>query len=605
MNQANVGKQTVQERDKLPNSRSRTYQIALDQIKQHRSTILLSILLIMIATALDVLTPLLFRFLVDEAIPSRDTSRIASVVAGMILLPIVSSALSLLEGHQRSKIGTSVTQTLRQQAFEHTLSIRMNHLERRNAGELFQLLTRTCGEVGDVFVSDNLLPIVPRLFFLTGNMAAMFAISWRLAMVTMLAVPLLFIFGRLVRQRAEEVDKQLYTALDSGANLVHETLAGLRMVRSFNGQQRQATRWQNWAKQYWQSKLASSALHGFWVDTLSSFLNNLILAIVLGFAAFEILSNRLSIGTLVAFLVYAPRVLAALQQFSRTHLSVSTVRVAAAKLDEHFALPLERDGGALLPTTPDSHEGMAVIFDNVSFRYGRGDAGVSDLSFTIQPGEFVGVVGPSGGGKSTVFDLLIGLYEPDSGRILLDNVDMQALSLTAIRADIGAVFQDTFLWNTSLLENLAYPNDLSQLDGAAVDSAIRAAQMNPFIAALPDALQTTVGERGLALSGGERQRIAIARAILRKPRLLLLDEATSALDPLTEANLRNALESLRQGRTTIVIAHRMTTIAQADRIIVIDQGKLAEHGSPKDLLEQRGLFYAFYQAQQADRDEQK
>lgn len=579
---------------------SQTYRIALDQIRRHRSTIALSVLLIIVATALDVLTPLLFRFLIDEAITSRNIGLIASVLAGMVLLPLVSSGLSILEGHQRSKIGTSVTQALRQQAFEHTLSVQMRHLEQCDSGALFQRLTSTCGQVGDVFISDNLLPLVPKLLFLAGNVVAMFVTSWRLAIATMLAVPLLFILGRLVRKRVEELDEQLYILLESGANLVHETLAGLRMVRAFNGQQREAARWRHWGKQYWQSKLASSALHGFFVDTLSTFLNNLVLAIVLGFGAFEILGNRLSIGALVAFLVYAPRVLSALQQLSRTHLSISEVRVAAAKLDEHFALPLERNGGASLPATPHSENGMGVVFDNVSFRYGRGDAGVSDLSFKIDPGEFVGVVGPSGGGKSTVFDLLIGMYEPDSGRVLIDGVNMQDLSLTAIRAEIGVVFQDTFLWNTSLIENLAYPNAPSKFD-AAVDWSVRATQLEPFVSKLPEGLQTKVGERGLALSGGERQRVAIARAMLRKPRLLLLDEATSALDPLTEANLRNSLESLRRGRTTIVIAHRMTTIAQADRIIVIDKGNVVESGSPQDLLDQRGLFYAFHQAQMADK----
>jgi ABC-type multidrug transport system fused ATPase/permease subunit len=581
-------------------TRSRTYQISLDQIKKHRSAIALSVLLIIIATALDVVTPLLFRFLVDDAVPARDMALIAGVVAGMILLPVVSAALSFLESHQRGKIGTSVTQALRQQAFEHTLSIQMNHLERLNSGELFQRVTKTCGEVGDVFVGDNLLPTIPRLFFLVGNVVAMFAINWRLAIAAMLAVPSLFIFGRLMRQRVLDLAGQLTKVLDSGANLVHETLAGLRTVRAFNGQQREAARWQNWAQQYWQIKLADSALHGFYVDTLSSFVNNLILAIVLGLGVFEILGSRLSIGTLLAFLVYAPRVLSALQQLSRTHLSVSEVRVAAAKLDEHFALPLERSGGALLPAVPYSDKGMEVVFDHVSFHYGRGDAGVSNLSFQINPGEFVGVVGPSGGGKSTIFDLLIGMYEPDSGQVLIDGVDMQTLSLTALREVMGAVFQDTFLWNTSLIENLAYPNDPSQLD-MAVDWAVRAAQLDPFVASLPEGLQTTVGERGQTLSGGERQRIAIARAILRKPRLLLLDEATSALDPLTEANLRNAFESLRQGRTTIVIAHRLATIAQADRIVVIDKGQVVEQGSPNDLLDRQGLFYAFYQAQKLDR----
>jgi ABC-type multidrug transport system fused ATPase/permease subunit len=577
---------------------SRTYQIAVDQIKKHRPTIIVSVLLIIIATVLDVVTPLLFRFLIDEAIPSRDMGMIAGAVGGAVLLPVVSAMLSFLEGHQRSKIGTSVTQALRRQAFEHTLCIRMDHLERLNSGELFQRLTRTCGEVGDVFVGDSLLPVIPRVFFLVGNVIAMFAINWRLALAVMLAVPALFLFSRLMRQRVVDLTEKVIAVLDAGANLVHETLAGLRTVRAFNGEQRQTERWQDWAGQFWRSKLADSALHTFYVDTLSSFLNNLILAIVLGLGVFEILGDRLSIGTLVAFLVYAPRVLSALQQLTRTHLSVATVRVAAAKLDEHFALPPERKGGALLPTTPYSDRGMSVVFDHVSFRYGRGDAGVSDLSFTIHPSEFVGVVGPSGGGKSTIFDLLLGLYEPEGGRVFVDGVDMQELSLTALRDAMGVVFQDTFLWNTSLIENLAYPNDPAQLD-TTIGWAIGAAQLKPFVASLPDGLGTTLGERGNTLSGGERQRIAIARAILRKPRLLLLDEATSALDPLTEANLRNAIGSLRQGRTTIVIAHRMATVAQADKILVIDRGKIAEQGAPKDLLERRGLFYAFCEAQKA------
>jgi len=576
--------------------RSRTWQISLDQIKKHRSAIGLSVLLIIVATALDVLTPLLFRLLIDHAVPSRDIPWIAGTVAGMLLLPVVSAALSFLESHQRGKIGTAVTQALRQQAFEHTLSIRMNHLERLNSGDLFQRLTRTCGEVGDVFVSDNLLPVIPRLVFLTGNIVAMFAISWRLAVATMLAVPALFVFGRLMRQRVVNLTKQLTDVLDSGANLVHETLAGLRTIRAFNGQPRAAARWRNWDQQYRRSKLADQALHGFYVDTFSSFINNLILAIVLGVGVFEILGDRLSIGTLVAFLVYAPRVLSALQQLTRTHLSLSEVRVSAAKLDEHFALPLERSSGAVLP---ESDKGMEVVFDHVSFRYGRGDAGVNALSFTIRPGEFIGVVGPSGGGKSTLFDLLIGMYEPDSGHIRIDDIDLQDLSLMAVRAEMGIVFQDSFLWNTSLLENLVYPNEQSTPD-MAVDRAVRTAQLDPFVVSLPDGLRTMIGERGNTLSGGERQRIAIARAVLRKPRLLLLDEATSALDPLTEASLRNAFESLRQGRTAIVIAHRMATVAQADKIIVIDKGEIAELGSPKDLLDRRGLYYAFCEAQKTN-----
>lgn len=579
-------------------ARSRTYQIVLDQIRKHRSTIILSVLLVMIATALDVVTPLFFRFLIDQAVPSRDVGLIAGVVAGTILLPVISAALTYLEGHQRNKIGTSVTQALRQEAFEHMLSMRMDHLERLNSGELLQLVTRTCGEIGDVFVGDSLLPTISRSFFLIGNVIAMFAINGRLALATMLAVPTLYIFSRLIRRRMLRLDEQFYAMVEAGSSLAHETLAGLRTIRAANGQQRAAGLWRGWAERYRQSKLAISALHGFYVDTLSSFLNNLVLAIVLGLGVFEILGNRMSIGTLIAFLVYAPRVLSSLQQFTRTQLGVSTMRVAAGKLNAHFALPPERSHGAMLPVSPASQSGVKITFEDISFHYGRGEAGVNHLSFEVSPGEFVGIVGPSGGGKSTIFDLLTGFYDPDEGRIRIDDMDMQRLSLLAIREAMGVVFQDTFLWNMSLLENLTYPRDAADIPD--VGWAVRAAALEPFIAGLPAGLKTVVGERGHSLSGGERQRIAVARAVLRNPRLLLLDEATSALDPLTEEKLRHALESLRQGRTTIVIAHRLATIAQADRIIVIDKGRVVEQGTPADLLARRGLYYAFYQAQKLD-----
>jgi len=547
---------------------------------------------------LDVLSPLLFRYLIDEAIGARDIGLIASVIVGMVVLPFASSGLSILEGHQRSKIGTAVTQALRQRAFEHTLSVQMRQLEQCDSGALFQRLTRSGGLVGDVLVGDNLLPLMPKVLFLVGNVVAMFVTSWRLALATLLAIPLLFGAGWLVRRRVETLDERLYLLLESSSNMIHETLAGLRAIRVFNGRQREEKRWQAWSQQYWESKLESSALHGFLVYTLSSFLNNLVFAVVLGFGAFEILSNRLSIGSLVAFLVYAPRVLSALQQLSRTHLSIAEVRAAVTRLDELLAMPLERTNGRALPTKPNPDQGMAVVFNDVSFAYGRGEAGIKNLSFAIEAGEFVGIVGPSGGGKSTIFDLLTGLYEPDSGQILLDGAEMPELSLAALRAAIGVVPQDTFLWNASLIENLTYPKAPTGLS-AEVERVVQAAQLEPFIAALPDGLQTMVGERGLALSGGERQRVAIARALLRKPRLLLLDEATAALDPLTEVSLRDSFAALRNGRTTIVIAHRMTTVAQADRIIVVDKGGVVESGSPQALLAQKGLYYAFHQAQLA------
>jgi ABC-type multidrug transport system fused ATPase/permease subunit len=559
------------------------------------------VLLSIVATTLDVLSPLLFRTLIDEAIPSRDTTLIIGTLFGMVFLPVLASGLGFLEGRQRSKVAISVTSTLRQQTFEHVLSTRIAYLGRFTSGELLHRITRGGGLVGDMFVGENLLPVIPRLIFLVGNVAAMFYASWRLGLVTLVAVPLLFLFGEAVKKRVEQLHHKLYGVLEAGESIVHESLAGLRTIRAVNGQPREVARWRLWNEQYWLTKLETDTFHSFWMNTLSLLITNLVLAIVLGFGAFEIIGNRLSLGGLVAFIVYAPRVLSALKELNRTHLSLSEVRVAAAKLDELFAMPLERSGGLLLPATTHSEMGVKVAFDDVSFRYGRGESGVSNLSFQINPGEFVGIVGPTGGGKSTIFDLLSGFIEPDSGRIQFDDVEMEQLSLVAIREATGVVFQDTFLWNASLLENLVYPRDVTQ-DGPDVHWAVRSAQLESFVAELPDGLQTKVGERGHTFSGGERQRVAIARAVLRNPRLLLLDEATSALDPITEEKLRNSLESLRKGRTMIVIAHRLATIARADRIVVIDKGQVVEQGPPSDLLKQHGLFYAFYQAQKLGQD---
>lgn len=575
---------------------ARTRHIVMEQIRWHRVTLLVMVLLTVVATIFDVLSPLLFRFLIDEAIPSADTTLITRVLIGMVLLPVAASVLSFLEGRQRSRIGIAITRALREQVFAHMLSVRIADLEQQKSGELFQNLTRTCGEVGEVFVSDNLLPLIPRVLLLVGNVAAMLVTSWRLAVVTLIAVPLLFGFSLLFRKYALNLVDKFYVLLDAGSSMVHETLAGLRTIRAFNGQPRERLRWQQWNAQYRATKLEVETFHDFLVHTLSLFITNLVLAIVLGFGVFEILSGRLSVGGLVAFIVYAPRVLAVLQQLSRTQISLSTMQVASTRLDALFALPSERQGGVALPVTAHHERGVRVEFDDVSFQYGRGTAGVSHLSFAINPGEFIGMVGPSGGGKSTIFDLLSGFYEPDAGRILVDGVDLRQLSLAALREATGIVAQEPFLWNASLVANLTYPGDISS-DHPDFAWTVQAAQLESFIAGLPEGYQTLIGERGQALSGGERQRIAIARAMLRKPRLLLLDEATSALDAITEEKLRHALESIRKGRTMIVIAHRLATITQADRIIVIDQGQVVEQGSPADLLARRGLYYAFHQAQ--------
>ena len=330
--------------------------------------------------------------------------------------------------------------------------------------------------------------------------------------------------------------------------------------------------------------------------------------LVFAYGAFEIIQGRLTIGSLVAFIAYLPRAYAVLQALLGAHVNLQDARVNAEKVDALFALTPERTGDKVLSPGAATEKrrtesvsqplGVALAFHDVSFDYGRGDFGARELTFRAEPGEFVGIVGPSGGGKSTIIDLIMGFYTPRSGTISIDGIDLRHLSLASLRSQIGLVPQDLFLWNDSIDHNINYPARNDEVGNSA--EAARAAQLDEFITGLPDGYRTIVGERGLTLSRGERQRLAIARALQQRPRLLLLDEATSALDALTEQKVRTAFDRARAGRTAIVVAHRLSTILNADRILVIDQGRIVETGSRNELLKLGGLFSDLYKAQSFD-----
>ena len=297
-----------------------------------------------------------------------------------------------------------------------------------------------------------------------------------------------------------------------------------------------------------------------------------------------------------------------LQSLLGTHVNLQEARVNAEKVDALFDLAREPSGNVALPTCASFEEGQAektlppvgaaLAFHNISFAYGRGEFAARDLTFRIEPGEFVGIAGPSGGGKSTIIDLIMGFYTPLSGTITIDGIDLRELSLSSLRNQIGLVAQEPFLWNDSISRNISYPGRNDETDRSR--QAAREAQIDEFITSLPHGYHTIVGEQALTLSGGERQRLAIARALLQRPRLLLLDEATAALDALTDQKVRAAIVKVRVRRTAIVVAHRLTTILNADRILVIDQGRIVEMGSPAELLARPGLFFDLYQAQSFD-----
>ena len=585
-----------------------SFPLIKEELKKQVPRITLLVALSLIGTGVGLVQPLLFKQLLDTAIPAADVRLIGLLLVGMVAVPVLSASFSSANHYLRANIGEGVAQRLRQDLFDHLLFVRLADLEQFKTGEHIYRLTRSCGLIGEVYVGQHLLPLAMNAILLLGTLTAMTWLHWRLSLLALLAFPLSFLLTRKTRNYTQNLYRELSNTLESGESYLNELFPGLRAVRAFNAEAYEKTRWREWLTAHRRIKATVSAFHELIRIVMPESINYVVAGLIFAYGAFEIIQDRLTIGSLVAFVAYLPRAYAVLQTLLGTQVNLQEARVNAEKVDALFALTREPSGERVLPTGAASDEqgaekastpdGVELAFHNVSFDYGRGDFGARELTFHIESGEFIGIVGPSGGGKSTIIDLIMGFYTPQSGTITIDGIDLRQLSLASLRSQIGLVPQDLFLWNDSISRNINYPAQNDDV-GTSADAA-RAAQIDDFITGLPHGYRTIVGERGLTLSRGERQRLAIARALQQRPRLLLLDEATSALDALTEQKVRTAFDRARAGRTAIVVAHRLSTILNADRILVVDQGRIVETGNPSDLLKLGGLFSDLYRAQSFD-----
>ena len=576
-----------------PAADSYTFSLVIREIRKQWRTLAIVVVLMFLGTASALVTPLLLRELIDRAIPSSDTAMILTLVVAMTLLPVVDVGLGLLRNYARASVGEAVTRRLRTDLFSHLIHGRIDDIERTRLGHIVTVLTQGCGRVGEVFVAQTVVQSMYHSMLVLVTAGIMFTLNWKLALITLLAFPPAYLLARVAGSRERRLHNEQMDILSSGHSYITEVFDNIKTVKSFTGEGRETAWWEGWIRRHWRNRARMIAHHdlfrfGFWVA-----IQNVVRGLIFGYGAFEVVNGRATVGDLVAFLAYLP----GLYESARLALDFITVgesvKADSDRIDELMALPTEGTPGVGEPVTKTG--GSSVEFSNVSFRYAREGFGIEGLSFQVDKGEFIGIVGPTGGGKSTVLDLAQGFYEPLQGRILIDGQDMRDLSIGEARRHISVVPQDAWLWNDTVLANIIYPE--SQPDMALVKQVVREAQLAEFIDSLPNGLEEALGPKGLDLSGGERQRIAIARALYRKAGLVLLDEPTSALDARTEWQLTAALDSLRQRSTLIVVAHRLKTIINADKILVVDGGRIVEAGSPEELRQGSGLFAMMYEMQ--------
>jgi len=532
---------------------------------------------------------LVFPFLAGKVIDLVETASLDQVDRiAMILLGVftVQGAATALRMFLFTYAGQRIVADLRTRAYNSVVKQEIGFFDQRKTGELMSRLSNDAGSVQNA-VSVNLSMGLRHVAVAAGGIAIMVTISQRLALLMLVVVPPISIgavfFGRKIRKLAREFQDALAEASD----VAEESLSGIRTVRSFVREAFEMGRYRTHILKALGVVKRNLYYSGLFQGMIS-FCAYASFALILWYGARLVIQDGLTTGQLTSFLMYSLQVAMALTMLASLWADFNRALGAAERI---FDL-IERDP-AIPPSgglAPERVEGR-IAFENVGFAYpSRPDTpALQRIDFTIEPGEIVALVGPSGSGKSTIANLIPRFYDPTEGRILLDGRPLTELDPRWLRERIGSVPQDPMLFSISIAENIAYSlQDSGQED---IRAAAEAANAHEFIARFPDGYDTEVGERGVQLSGGQRQRVAIARAVLKNPRILILDEATSALDAESEHLVKQALDRLMQGRTTLIIAHRLSTVKDANRVIVLDRGNLVESGTHEELMAREDGLY--------------
>jgi subfamily B ATP-binding cassette protein MsbA len=515
------------------------------------------------------------------------------VVIGMVLVVFfLKNVVDFIRAVLVVRLEQSVVRDLRNQVYRHLLELDLRFFQRTRAGQIIQRLSSDVDQLR-LLLTKNLFTLATSLFQVLVTIAFLLAISTRLTFVALVAVPVLFgVWGRLLR-RLRRGDRNVMMLAGEVTSHLQETVLGVRQVKAAAAEPFEGERYHKLTQRYFTAHIRNERIRAI-AGPLSEMVGALGTAVVLWYGGrLVLLEQSISGGDFVLFLGLTLKMYQPAKWLSRFPSVVGPGLVAAERIFEFVDTPIE------MIDPPDARvfAGFtdALRFEDVSFHYRTGEPVLHDLSFEVRPGEVVALVGPSGGGKSTLVDLAARFYDPTSGRITVDGVDLREFGARSLRAQLGIVTQDTVLFHDTVRNNIAYA--LPNASEAQVEAAARAANAHEFITRLPEGYDTVLGERALRLSGGQRQRIAIARAILRDPPMLIFDEATSALDSESERLVQDAIERLLRGRTVFVIAHRLSTVRNADLILVIDGGRIVERGTHDELLAAGGLYRKLYRLQ--------
>jgi ATP-binding cassette, subfamily B, bacterial len=621
-------------------------QRVLSYSKPYRWQIAGMLVMILLTTGLTLLTPLILRDLIDRTIPAGDVNRLVWLALGLLLIPALGGVINVVQRRLNAWVGEGVIYDLRVALYSSLQRMSLRFFTHTKVGELMSRLNNDVVGAQNA-ISNTIVGILTNIIQASAVLVVMLTLEWRLTLISVAILPLFILVARRMGARLRQIARQ-HMEFNAQMNaMMNETLniGGALLVKLFGRRDQEIERFQGRAVHV-RDIGVKRAVTGVSFFVIIGLLSAIGTALVYGIGGYLVIQGAFTIGTIVAFGAYLTSLYTALQGLANAPVEFATSVVSFERVFEIIDLPQDID--EKMDAIPISDIRGELVFENVTFRYDineesllsdvrrfgsmdsvtavlsgskrereKGaddgflagmleeekeiaisqarDYALKDISFRVEPGHLTALIGPSGAGKTSLTYLIPRLYDPTSGRILIDGHDLRDLTLASLADQIGMVTQETHLFHDTIRTNLLYAKlDASQ---AELEAASRAANIHNFIKALPDGYDTIVGERGYRLSGGEKQRIALARVILKDPRILVLDEATSHLDSESEALIQEALKLVMAERTSIVIAHRLSTILAADLILVMDRGEVVERGTHRQLIAQQGLYAHLYETQ--------
>lgn len=572
------------------------YLRILSYIKPYMHRLLFAMVCTIMAAAGNLYIPWIIKNMIDEVLADKNGTMLNWIAASIIAIFIVRGLFWYGQNYLMSYVGQSVIIDIRAAVFKKLQRLSVSFYDKNKTGTIMSYVTNDVNALQSAMV-ENTIEMITEGFILIGSVVAMIYLDWRLTLFTVCTFPVVLWFMEFFGKKIRKTGGRIQECTADITSVLQESVASARVIKSFVREDYEVDRFDVENKANFRANMKNAQL----MATLTPVVE-LVAAIgvtmIIWYGGNNVINGTITAGSLVAFLTYAVNISNPIKRLTRVIGNIQKALTAAQRVFMIIDMPEEiaesRDAKQLPEVSGK------VEFQNVSFAYNDKGNVITDLSFSVKPGEVIAIVGPSGAGKSTIANLLPRFYDVNKGDIKIDGHSVREVTLDSLREQVGIVPQETMLFNGSVYNNILY----GRLDATKeeIEAAAKAANAHDFIMQLTDGYETKLGDRGVNLSGGQRQRIAIARAILKNPRILILDEATSALDTESERVVQEALDRLMVGRTSFVIAHRLSTVKNADKILVLEKGNLVESGTHDELLALDGLYAHLYKIQYRNKE---